>query len=212
MKRKWFVMLCVIAILAIGLLLMGPMMSQVEQPKYNVLAEHGAIEIRQYAPQLVAEVRIEGAREDAVGQGFRLLADFIFGNNLSAKDIAMTAPVRQQSGQKIAMTAPVKQQADGGLWRVQFVMPSQYNARTLPKPNNEAISIIEQTPKQFAVIRFSGRNSDNNIAQHEDQLKQYITDEKLTSKAPPVYAFYNPPWTLPTLRRNEVMVEIEPVF
>ena len=191
--------------------MVGPIMSNnVEQPNYGVLSSStDDIEIRRYAPMVIAEVEVRGAREEAISDGFRLLADYIFGNNTTQQDIAMTAPVQQQANKKIAMTAPVQQQSSGDRWKVSFVMPAEYSLATLPEPNNEQVKLKQIPAKDFIAIQFSGTNSKQNITKHERQLRQYIERNNIQTLGTPKYAFYNPPWTLPFMRRNEVMIEIE---
>jgi effector-binding domain-containing protein len=189
--------------------LSGTIMSQVEQPKYTVLESLGGIEVRQYAPMIVAEVEVRGERMKALNQGFRLIADYIFGNNLSSKKVAMTAPVTQEPGEKIAMTAPVTQDGSGDSWKVRFVIPEEYTLDTLPKPKNKAVHLTSIPARKVVVIRFSGYNTDKNINSHRDQLVKYIDEHQLAVVGPSTTAFYNPPWTLPFLRRNEVIFELQ---
>lgn len=199
----------IITMILISIVSVGPIMSNVETPDYQVIQSQGAIEIRQYKPMIIAEVEIDGKRKDAIGNGFHLLADYIFGNNIANQNIAMTAPVQQQESTKIAMTAPVQQQSMGDYWQVSFVMPSKYTIDTLPKPVNKMVIIKEVPTKTFAVITFSGTNSDANIQKHEKTLLEYIDTSGYSIISTPKYAFYNPPWTLPPMRRNEVMVEVQ---
>ena len=194
-------------IIAVGILA-GPVMSDVEKPDYKVLQSEHNIEIRLYEPMIIAEVDVEGKREDAVRDGFRLIADYIFGNNTVQRDIAMTAPVQQQESQKIAMTAPVQQQSTGRSWQISFVMPSKYSMESLPEPNNDRVRLKKILSKKFIVIKFSGTNSNKNLAEHEKKLMSYLEDKKFKIIGSPKYAFYSPPWTLPFMRRNEVMLEI----
>lgn len=198
----------IVGIILIGAIAVGPIMSNVEIPNYEVIKSENNIEIRRYEPMIIAEVTAIGKREDAINNGFRLLADYIFGNNVIKKDIAMTAPVQQQENTEIAMTAPVQQQKKGDDWRVSFVMPSEYSIDTLPKPVNDAVKLKEIPAKNFAVIRFSGTNSDDNVKKHEEKLINYINSNEFSVLGFPKYAFYNPPWTLPPMRRNEVMIEV----
>jgi hypothetical protein len=198
-----------VGIVVLAALLTGPIMSNVEQAKYDVIETHGAIELRDYAPMIVAEVSVPGDREKAIGDGFRLIADYIFGNNISSQKVSMTAPVIQQPSKKIAMTAPVTQQGGEGLWDVQFVMPSDYTMQTLPKPNNPDVILKEVAGKRFTVIRFSGLARANSLAAHTKELEAFILENNLQTVSEPTYAFFNPPWTLPFLRRNEVMIEIK---
>ena len=208
MKKKWTMITSIIALILIVGVLAGPVMSDVEKPDYKVIQSEQNIEIRKYEPMIIAEVEVDGKREDAIRNGFRLLADYIFGNNMVQQDITMTDPVQQQESQKIAMTAPVQQQSTGKSWRMSFVMPSKYSMDSLPKPNNDRVRLKEILTTKFVVVDFSGTNSNENIAEHEKQLLNYIEANKLKITGSPKYAFYNAPWTLPFMRRNEVMIEI----
>ena len=209
MKKKWTITAAILGIILVVAVTVGPIMSDVETPNYDVVKSEGNIEIRRYAPMIIAEVKIDGTRKDAIGDGFRLLADYIFGNNLVKEDIAMTAPVQQQKNTKIAMTAPVQQQFETDSWQISFVMPSEYRMDTLPKPVNDLVTLKEVPAKQFVVITFSGTSSDKNVKEHEKKLMKYIRSNHLSVTGSPKYAFYNPPWTLPPMRRNEVMVELQ---
>ena len=208
MKKKWTMITSIIALILIVGVLAGPVMSNVEKPDYKVIQSEQNIEIRQYEPMIIAEVEVDGKREDAIGDGFRLLADYIFGNNTVQQVISMTAPVQQKENQKIAMTAPVQQQSTGKSWRMSFVMPSKYSMDSLPVPNNNRVRLKGILAKKFVVIEFSGTNSNENVTEHENQLMNYIEENQIKINDSPKYAFYNPPWSLPFLRRNEVMIEI----
>ena len=198
----------IIALILIVGVLSGPVMSNVEKPDYKVIQSEQNIEIRQYEPMIIAEVEVDGKREDAIRDGFRLLADYIFGNNTVQQVISMTAPVQQKENQKIAMTAPVQQQSMGKSWRMSFVMPSKYSMDSLPVPNNNRVRLKGILAKKFVVIEFSGTNSNENVTEHENQLMNYIEANQINIIGSPKYAFYNAPSTLPFLRRNEVMIEI----
>jgi effector-binding domain-containing protein len=177
------------------------------EPKYTIVKAEGPIQIRSYPEILVAEVSVQGERYVAINNGFRILADFIFGNNSGKQKITMTAPVIQQ-GAKIAMTAPVIQQQAGDGWVVRFVMPDTYTKDTLPKPNNPDIAIITVPATEYAAVTFSGRNTDSNIQDHLQILLNYINEHHLKAVGNPIMAFYNPPWIMPFLRRNEIMLEL----
>jgi len=201
----WWV---IVGVAVLGSALWGPIVSNVEQAKYNVVEKYSNIEIRDYASMIVAEAEVSGARENAISEGFRIIADYIFGNNSTAQKVSMTAPVTQQGMEKIAMTAPVTQQGNGDTWLVRFVMPVTYTMETLPKPNNSAVKLNEIGEKRYAVIRFSGMAGKDNLKRHTDELSQFVSAKKLKLLSTPTYAFFNPPWTLPFFRRNEVMMEI----
>ncbi|HQS83329.1 MAG: hypothetical protein B7Y25_00370 [Alphaproteobacteria bacterium 16-39-46] len=176
--------------------LSGTIMSQVNEPKYKVISSQEKIEIREYTPILLAQVSVVGERKTAISAGFRILADYIFGNNEGRQKITMTAPVIQQES------------SENLHWNVRFVMPSEYTLETLPHPKNNQIDIMSIPSKCYAVIRFSGLAREGILQRNLDLLQQYISSKKLHEVGKPVYAFYNPPWTLPFLRRNEIMIEI----
>jgi len=209
MKRKWIIILSIVSIVLLACLMMGPLMSNVEQPNYQVIKSEQDFDIREYVPMITAGVNVQGERDEAISEGFRILADYIFGNNTIQQKTAMTASAKQANKEKIAMTAPVKQQLQNGIWKVSFVMPAKYQMHTLPKPNNTIVIINRILKKRYVVIQFSGLNSNENIEHHEKLLMQYIKKENIKTVGLATYAFYNPPWTLPFMRRNEIMFEIE---
>ena len=183
-------------------------MSRVEQPDYTVTMSDGAIEIRSYGSMIAAEAEVKGERKAAINEGFRLIAAYIFGANKLNARIAMTAPVQQQSAQKIAMTAPVTQQTTGDSWTVRFIMPSSWTLETLAEPNDPRVTLKPVPAKRMLVIRFSGNANDSLIRAKTEELQTYAVDKKLVTVGEPLLAFYNPPWTLPFFRRNEVMLEL----
>jgi len=192
----------------------------IEEPSFKVIVKSGNFELRQYAPMLVAETLVDGDMDDAGSTGFRRIADYIFGNNQvqtstgSAK-IAMTAPVTMEpQSQKIAMTAPValmpaESMGASKQWRVHFVMPSQYNMNTIPKPKNPDVKLREIPGKLFAVSSFTGFNTQTRVQAKTDELNVWIGQKNLKVLSQAQLARYDPPWTLPMFRRNEVMIEVE---
>ena len=187
-----------------------------EEPEYTILNQVDDFELRRYDPQIVAQIWVTGDQKQAGNKGFKILADYIFGNNTApsggSSKISMTAPVKMQpqngTSAKIAMTAPVAMQESDGKWRVRFVMPSQYTMQTLPKPNNSEVSIIEVPAKTYGVIKFSGLVGEEKVATKTAQLKEWM--QNLNIVGTPEMARYNPPWTLPFMRRNEIMIEYQP--
>ena len=188
-------MRCILA--ALFILIAGAQVkadSDVEHGRYNVVSSAGDIEIRDYAAQIIAETTVSGERSSAISEGFRRLAGYIFGAN--------------QPGEKIAMTAPVGQTAAGENWRVTFTMPASYSMKSLPKPNNQAVQLVELPPQRLAAIRFSGLVDEGDLVENQAKLMRYLEQQKLKPIGSPRYAFYDPPWTLPFNRRNEVLIEI----
>lgn len=183
----------------------------IEEPKYTVIEQSEAFELRAYSPKIVAETRVSGSLDKASSAGFRLIADYIFGNNTSrtggSEKISMTAPVTMEpKSEKISMTAPVTMEKTGEQWRMHFVMPGQYTLATLPKPNNPAVTLREVPQSNYAVIRFSGLAGEEKVATKTAELMAWLKGKGITPAGKPELARYNPPWTLPFLRRNEVMV------
>ena len=207
-KKIYWILASIVAVLVIAAASAGPIMSRVEQPDYKMTMTDGAIEIRSYGPMIAAEAEVKGERKVAINEGFRLIAAYIFGANKPNAKIAMTAPVQQQSTQKIAMTAPVSQQTTGDSWTVRFIMPSSWTLETLPAPNDPRVTLKPVPAMRMLAIRFSGTESDDLIQAKTDELRRYAADKKLATVGDPLLAFYNPPWTLPFFRRNEVMLEL----
>ena len=204
------ILISIIPIVLIGAAIWSQTLSNVEQARYSILKKSGDIEIREYTPHIVAEAVTTGDRKTAINRGFEIIADYIFGNNTAKSKIAMTAPVMQQSNEKIAMTAPViQQEGQNGEWTVQFIMPEKYTLETLPKPNNEAVKLREIPARRYVAIRFSGNVDDQMLKSRQTELEAFVAAEKLETLGTPQYAFYNPPFTLPFLKRNEVMVEVK---
>ena len=186
----------------------------IEEPKFNLIAKENAFELRVYQPKIIAEVSIDADLSESSSKGFRLIADFIFGNNTSrlggSEKISMTAPVSvYEKSEQISMTAPLGVQEVKDGWKVYFVMPSKYTLDSLPKPNNAQVSIKQIPAKKFAVIRFSGLVDEENMNKKVKDLNEWIVSRSLKPISNPELARYNPPWTLPFLRRNEVMVEVD---
>ncbi len=186
-----------------------------EEPKFDILTKDGDFELRQYAPMVVAETLVSGSQDDASSQGFRIIAGYIFGDNkragAGAEKIAMTAPVlleKQSAAQKIDMTAPVTMDKVGDRWRVHFVMPSQYKIADLPKPNNSAVTLREIPASKYAAIRFSGFAGEEKVAAKTKELTDWVIARGYAAINAPQLARYDPPWTLPFMRRNEVLVEV----
>ena len=186
-----------------------PMAHAIEEPKYTVVQQLGAVEVRDYAPHIAATVVVPGPAEEAGNQGFRILAAYIFGKNKGARKIEMTAPVSQQPApQKIEMTAPVTQQPAEGGFAVQFMMPGRFTLQTLPEPLDPRIRFTAIPGGRVAVIRYSGFWSDSNYRQHLEQLRQAVEGAGLRTTGEPIYSRYDPPWVPWFMRRNEIWLRL----
>jgi hypothetical protein len=185
-----------------------------EEPGYRVIEQDGAFELREYAPYLVAETRVESDFESAGSIAFQRLFRYISGDNVAQQKIAMTAPVTQSRdearGEKIAMTAPVEQQAAARGYRIAFIVPAKYTLETVPQPTDPTIEIRAVPQRLVAVWRYSGRWTTGNYQQHEAELRGAMTQRGLVAADEPILARYDPPFMPTFLRRNEVMIAVKP--
>lgn len=199
----------------VGLLIIwslyGYFSSRVEQAKYSVLKKTADYEIRNYPTHIVAETTIKGDYQNAMSEGFTIVAGYIFGGNVKKEGIAMTAPVvvEEKSSEKIAMTVPVTVSGKDGERTLSFGMPASYTLDTLPTPNDPRVKIVEVPEKKLAVMRFSGYRTASRIEEMEKKLLESLARDGVEVIGAPLYAGYNAPGTPPWMTRNEVLVEIK---
>jgi hypothetical protein len=187
-----------------------------EEPQFSIIEKSEPFELRNYAPQLIAEVKVEGDLDTASSQGFRLIAAFIFGQNKVSEKISMTVPVGIEATQstKIAMTVPVGIEAskdsstEVNKWVFSFVMPSEYTMATLPKPLNPLVTIRELPAQKRAAIIFSGFNNEAKVLEKTKALEEWIKSKQWQAIGAPQFARYNPPWSLPFMRRSEILITV----
>ncbi|MHB8057099.1 MAG: SOUL family heme-binding protein [Desulfuromonadaceae bacterium] len=180
-----------------------------EEAPYTVIKTDDIFELREYAPQVLAEIIVDGDLEGAGNKAFRPLFRYISGENKSRGKIAMTAPVSQeQTGEKISMTAPVSQQSVQGKWAVSFMMPASYTMENLPTPDDPNIKLRQVPARRVAAVRYSGFWSEKKFLRYKQELESWITVNNLKVIGEPVWARYNPPFTLWFLRRNEILIPI----
>ena len=182
----------------------------VEEPPFQAVAQLNGLTIRRYGPRLAAETVENGGEIDARSAGFRRLAAYIFGANRSRASIAMTAPVAQSGGpEKIAMTAPVDQapEADGS-WRIRFFMPAAYTLETLPQPSDSRVRIVTVPVQTVAVLCYTGIPSASAVKWANETLLKRLDGTAWHPIGQPISWFFDPPWTLPPLRRNEAVVAV----
>jgi hypothetical protein len=187
----------------------SPIAMATEEPSYRVVVQLEPFEIRQYPPMIVAQVEVPGDLSEASSAGFRLIANYIFGNNISVRDGGLTTA--EPAPEKIAMTVPVIAEGKGDqkTWLIQFVMPKQYTMDTLPKPNNPQVKLIPIGPQKLAVIRFTGFISDDKVQEKTAELMAWIKSRNEIALGNPRLARYNPPWSIPWMRRNEILIPIQ---
>ncbi|MGW0162929.1 SOUL family heme-binding protein [Mycobacterium sp. NPDC003323] len=167
-----------------------------EEPFYLCEGRIGRAEIRRYGPRIAAQTAVTGDGQDARSAGFRRLAGYIFGGNDRADKIAMTAPVAQSG-------------TDSGSV-IRFYMPSKWSLDTLPEPSDSSITVVEVPAARYAVLTFSGDRDRAAVAAKSAELLRELQGSDVTVEGDPVAWFYDPPWTLPFRRRNEVAVLLGP--
>lgn len=185
-----------------------------QEPRHEVLVKDGVHEIRRYAPYIVATTSSAGDRDASANDSFRLLAGYIFGNNRARESIEMTAPVVMKAeGTSIEMTAPVVMAPDGERWTMAFVLPERFTLENVPMPVDPRIEIREVPAEDLAVVRFSGIADQQAILAQERKLRAWLGQAQghaYEALGGYRYAGYDPPFTLPFLRRNEVMIPVKP--
>jgi hypothetical protein len=200
----------VLSILSAAFLIIGAANAMaIEEAPYKVLKSSDKFELREYAPHILAETIVDGDQEGAGNKAFRRLFRYISGDNRSQTKVAMTAPVSQEkAGEKISMTAPVGQQREGDTWAVSFMMPSAYTLETLPTPDDPLITLRLVPARRIAAVRYSGFWSEGNYRNNLKELQEWVRSQGMTTSGDPVWARYDPPWTLWFLRRNEILIPV----
>jgi hypothetical protein len=181
----------------------------IEEPKFEVIRQIDSVELRQYAPYVVAEVVLDARAEDAGNRAFPILAGYIFGKNKGERKFAMTAPVTQTAAPvKMEMTAPVTQAAVQGGMRVQFVLPEGVTLESAPEPLDSRVQLRLVPASQWAAIRYSGTWSQANYDEHLGKLQAILAGAGLATQGEPVLARYNGPMTPWFMRRNEIWLAL----
>jgi len=189
----------------------GCVTGSVKEAAYTVEKTDGVFQVRQYAPQVVAETVVDGTLEDAGNKAFRPLFNYISGANRSKGKIAMTAPVAQQRDEeKIAMTAPVGQEAVSNHWAITFMMPTNFTMETLPVPANEKVRLRAIPARRMAAVQYSGTWSQKRYDRNLARLRDWMKANGLIAAGEPIWARYNPPFTPWFMRRNEILVPTTP--
>ena len=178
----------ILLILASILTLSSQLMAY-EETNYEIVKENKIYEIRKYPNRLVIET------SSIQGNGFRKLFNYISGNN--------------KDNEEIKMTVPVTQEIKNGSMTMQFYLPSKFNKDNAPKPVNSEVKILTIEGGYYAVIEYSGRSSDKNFLKNKDILDKALKQDNLLVLSPPIRASYNSPFTLPILKRNEVMYRVD---
>lgn len=187
-----------------------PLSSQaIEEPSYDVVQKLDGVEIRQYAPYVVAQVLVSGPADKAGGQAFPILAAYIFGKNKGATKFDMTAPVTQAAAPvKLEMTAPVTQAAAAGGYLVQFVLPKGVTLASAPEPIDPQVQLREVPGSRLAVIRYSGLWSQSNYDEHLGKLQAALRAAQVAWTGEPTLSRYDAPFTPWFMRRNEIWLTV----
>lgn len=209
MQGKSIIFVCSHLAAGLSLAALSGASARYEEPSWSMVRKDDQFEIRKYPRLVAASVTVNGVTDQAANSAFSILAGYIFGKNSARKKIEMTSPVTQEPGStKIAMTVPVTTSLNQDSLTMKFYMPAKYDLETLPEAQDKRIKFAELAPQLYATTRFSGRAKEANISKHTQELKNYLKTHGLVATGEPLVAFYNPPWTPPFLRRNEVWLPI----
>lgn len=186
--------------------------SGTEQPRYDVVERlESSVELRRYGPRLAAETAVP-ATPNARNAAFRKLAGYIFGGNQGARKVAMTAPVATRTasseGERIAMTVPVATTASGDELVMRFFLPAALTMATAPLPDDPSVRLVQVPAETLAVRAFTGSPTDARVAEETALLLDALEAAAITPAGSPEAFFYDPPWTVPALRRNEVAMPV----
>ena len=182
-------MIKIFSIIVLSLIIAFKVMAY-EEANYEVVKKNKVYEIRKYSDRLAIETITSNQ-----GSSFRKLFNYISGNNENKEEISMTTPVTQIE-KKGSMT-------------MQFYLPSKFNKDNIPSPSNSDVKILNIKGGYYAVIKYSGRASDKNFIKHKNILKNELKKNDILILSSPIKATYDKPFTLPMLRRNEVMFKID---
>lgn len=167
-----------------------------DEPAYEIERRIGDLEIRRYEPRVEAHVRVADVNfEDALHDGFRKLFSYIGGGNTR--------------GEKLKMTTPVINHPRAVTHTVAFVMPPDRPLASLPQPEDDGVRLVEQPVRRIAVLRYRGSYSNKNFQEAQARLRDLVADAGLEAAGEPVFAGFDPPSTLPLLRRSEVWIELQ---
>jgi len=172
-----------------------------EEPVYKMIKSTQNYEIRKYGDRLAVEVEFSSE-----SSGFRYLFNYISGENTKSEKVSMTVPVTQSA--KIDMTAPVTQSNKDGKMLMQFYLPSKFSIENAPIPTNKRVKLVTIEGGYYAVKRYSGRTSDTNYKKHLEKLKENLISDNIETLDDGIKAIFNGPFTIPIMRRNEVMMKI----
>ena len=205
-----YIVLSIIGLLVVWSLV-GYFSSRVESADYTVLSSQNGYEVRLYPAHIVAQTTVKGSYTEALTQGFRIVAGYIFGGNTKKESISMTSPVIEKSGvsESIAMTSPVMATVEGESHTISFGMPRSYTLETLPTPTDSRVQIVTISEKKMAVIRFTWFRTDARVQSKKQELLSALKKDSVTAVGEPQYAGYSAPWTPPWMTRSEVLVEIK---
>ena len=179
------------------------------EPSHRVVLKDDKIEVREYEGHAVAWTTVPGTFDEAVGTGFRRLFKYITGSNRRGSEIEMTAPVLTEPGRRTAEAAPSRL-AGAGIegWSTGFILPPVYTRETAPPPANSDIVVVDVERFCAASIRFSGPLDEEAAENARRELQRWIAARGLGHAGDWKAAGYNPPWTIPAFRRNEVLVTL----
>jgi len=178
-----------------------------EGPAYTVVKSFDEYEIRDYQGYTVASTVMNPIGEpykegnlSSNGAAFNALAAYLFGANTAGKAMEMTTPVTTTS-----------------LGEMRFYLAEA----EAPKPLDQgmydtgAVQIVDIPPARLAVRKFTGFVTEGEVSRQKDVLLNNLAldgieiDVPHGAVVPHVIFQYNPPYTVPMIRRNEIAVPVQ---
>jgi hypothetical protein len=182
-----------------------------EEPAYEVIDSSDRVEVRRYAPALLAEVTFDRPHDEAIDHGFDILAKYVFGENAARDRTTMIAPVRRSHGVEREMTTPVVQRETHAGWTVSFFLGNGMTIYEAPVPNDARVKLRLEPARTVATVRYSGNDDAEKRAHARGALLSWLAQSsRWVRQSHVVWAPYDAPFVIPFLKRNEAQVEVIP--
>lgn len=190
--------------------------SMYDAPNYKVTEKiNEDLEIRTYEKRLVAEVTVDNqSGRDGENAAFRILFDYITGENESAEKVEMTVPVRtseesKNNSEKIAMTVPVETEtSDESQTSMRFFFPEEYTLENAPTPTDDRVKVYEVGEENIAVYDISGWKGEESREEAKRLLLEELAATNWQPQGKPSLLYYDPPFTIPYFKRTEAIVDV----
>lgn len=181
----------------------------VEEARYTVALFCDGYEIREYPEAVMAEVTLSGDFDTVGNEGFSILSGYIFGENETKMKLAMTAPVGERLPDAAGLSPASHVTDAAGRHTVMFMMPQAQAFSSLPRPDDSRIVFGRVPRRSVAALRFGWYPTAKRVAEKEQELLRLLERDGRTVFGEAELARYNPPFAMPFILRNEILIEVE---